>query len=85
MQYWIMLILIINVLAIIFDPKPLVRINSGIVSIIAIVALIRVYKKKRSKDYEKLYIEYEQLVKDNKSLKKELHNLGLEIWFIEGE
>ncbi len=80
-----MLILIINVLAIIFDPKPLVRINSGIVSIIAIVALIRVYKKKRSKDYEKLYIEYEQLVKDNKSLKKELHNLGLEIWFIEGE
>jgi len=79
MEYWIYIILIINILAVIWDPHPLVRLNAAIVSAIALIALGRIFTKKRRKHFEKLQAEFEALQKENVELREKLEKHGIKI------
>ncbi|RKZ27342.1 hypothetical protein DRQ29_03705 [bacterium] len=71
MTYWIIAIIILNLYVLILtNAPPVVKLNAVMVSVIAFVALIRIWQKKRERAMEKLADELKQLQKENEELKK---------------
>ncbi len=71
MTYWIIAIIILNLYVLILtNAPPVVKLNAVMVSVIAFVALIRIWQKKRERAMEKLADELKELQKENEELKK---------------
>jgi len=69
MIYWIIVILILNAFVLLQNAPPFVKLNAAMVSIIALFALIRIWKKKRQRKMEQLLEEVNQLQKENEDLR----------------
>ena len=76
MTIWVIAIIILN-LIVLFQKSapPFVKLNAGMVTVIAVVALIRIWQKKRQRMMEKMAEELKALQEENERLKKMLEEL----------
>ncbi|MCD6595737.1 hypothetical protein J7L68_08715 [bacterium] len=71
MTYWVIAIILLNLYVLIFTDAPsVVKLNAVMVTLIAFVAILRIWQKKRQRTVEKLADELEQLQKENEELKE---------------
>ncbi len=72
----IVVIIILNVIVLLQKSSPpFVKLNAGMVTLIAVVGLIRIWQKKRQRMMEKLAEELKALQEENERLKKMLDEL----------
>ena len=70
MTYWIVAIIALNLYVLIFTSAPgFVKLNAGMVTMIAFIAFIRIWQKKRSRTLERLVDEMQLLQSENEELK----------------
>ena len=73
MIYWIIIIIILNVFVLTQPGAPqYVKLNAVMVSIIAFLALLRIYKKKRLRQSEQLTDKIKRLREENDKLRQRL-------------
>ncbi len=73
MTYWIILIIGLNIFVLFQHSVPsFVKLNAGMVTVIALFALIRIIQKKRQRRFESLMDEVEQLQRENEELRKKM-------------
>ncbi|MCD6418009.1 hypothetical protein J7M00_04420 [bacterium] len=73
MTYWIILIICLNIFVLFqHDVPSFVKLNAGMVTVIAFFALVRIIQKKRQRRMEKLLDEVAQLQRENEELRKRL-------------
>jgi len=70
MTYWIVAIVLLNLYVLVFTTAPsFVKLNAAMVTIIALVAFIRIWQKKRQRAVEHLLDDLQSLQKENEDLK----------------
>ncbi len=70
MTYWIIAIVALNLYVLILTDAPgFVKLNAAMVTIIALVAFIRIWQKKRQRAVEHLLDDLQSLQKENEDLK----------------
>ena len=76
MTIWVIAIIILNVIVLLQKTAPpFVKLNAGMVTVIAVVALVRIWQKKRQRLMEKMAEELRILQRENEQLKKMLGEL----------
>ncbi len=75
MTYWIVAIIVLNLFVLFQKGAPdVVKLNAAMVTVIAFVALVRIWHKKRQRALEKLLEEIEQLQRENEELRARLQS-----------
>ena len=73
MTYWIIAIVLLNAYVMFLTEAPeFVKLNAAMVSLIALIALFRIWQKKRSRNMEQLFDEVKQLQQENEELRRKL-------------
>lgn len=73
MIYWVLVMIALNIFVIWrSDTPPAVRLNAGIVLLLAVSALMRIIQKRKRKNIEKLEEEIKRLASENEELRRKI-------------
>jgi len=73
MTIWIIAIIALNLYVLVFtEAPPFVKLNAAMVTLIALIAVIRIWQKKRQRRVEQLHEEVLQLQRENEELRQKI-------------